>query len=61
MTPEEKRLALHIFNSRGKSILTADHQEARILELEKENADLKRKLAAVVKRLRERAEKRPQA
>lgn len=41
MTPEEKRLAIHFFDSRGKSMLTRDHQEELIRALEAENQKLK--------------------
>lgn len=36
---------VHFFNTRGKSILTQDHQEARIAELEAENERLRRIVA----------------
>lgn len=44
MTPEQKRLVIHFFDSRGKSMLTRDHQEELIRKLEAENLELKRLL-----------------
>lgn len=44
MTPDEKRLAIHFFDARGKSMLTRDHQEELINKLEAENLELRRLL-----------------
>lgn len=50
---------VHFFNARGKSVLTQDHLEARVEELETENAKLKRRLKAAVTRLRELSAEAP--
>lgn len=47
---------VHFFNARGHSILTMEYQAERIQKLEAENAELKRRLSAAIKRLRAAAE-----
>lgn len=42
---------LHLFNIHGVSIMTMEHMEKRISDLEKENALLKRQLKAAVKKI----------
>lgn len=48
--------AVHYFNERGMSVLTEDHLQARISELEAEVAELKRRNRSLVLRLRASAE-----
>lgn len=52
MTPEERKIAVHFFNSCGVSILTAQDQGKRIDALERELEETKRRLNSAVTRLR---------
>jgi len=47
---------IHFFNARGLSILSEDHLAHRVAELEKENAELRRRVRSLALRLRASAE-----
>lgn len=53
MTPEQKRFAIHFFDSRGNSVLSQNHLAEENARLIAENENLKRRLKAAVVRLRE--------
>lgn len=61
MTPDQKKLAIHFFDARGRSILSNDHLEKENGRLRKENTDLKRRLSRLVAKLKSIAERRKEA